>query len=193
MIKDEITLAQYELSRLKESYKNLVQKIKETFYEGIDWRDKESPRKPRGETSKMSAAYCLAQGNCPRYSHDLRISKAEEWKSNPAKYIEKWYLYSDKFKTESGTSPVIILKKKNIKLLRDICREMWVKEISNYYSPNTLLGFEDWMKEVSEDKILKLMLEHMNNRVDVVTDRNLYLKDIVIVYPHVVKNYNYNF
>jgi len=192
MIKDEITLAQHELSRLKEQYKNLVQKIKETFYEKEEYFVEDSPRKPRGETSKMSAAYCLAQGKCPRGSYDLRISKAEEWKSNPTKYIEKWYLYSDKFKTESGTSPVIILKKKNIKLLRDICREMWVKEISNHYSPNTLLGFEDWMKDVSEDKILNLMHEHMNNRVDVVTDRNLFLKDIVIVYPHEIKNYSNN-
>lgn len=134
----------------------------------------------------MSAAYCLAQESCPRYSYNLNINKAEEWNSNPAKYIEKWYLYSDKFKTESGTYPVIIIKKKNIKLLEDICKKMWVKEVSENH---TTLGFEDWLKNVSEDKILNLMHEHMNNRVDVVTDRNLYIKDIVIVYPHEVRRY----
>ena len=72
MIKDKIASAQRELLRLKETYKNLVKNIKETFYDKEDYWVKDSPRKPKNEAQKFKAALCLAEGNCPRNSFEIQ-------------------------------------------------------------------------------------------------------------------------
>ena len=189
MIKNEIAQAQHNLSNLKERYKNLVSDIKKVFYAKEDYWDENSKMKPRNETARMAAAFCLAMDNCPNYSFDLRINQATVWKSNPSEYLDKWYVYSDRFERYGSTSPVIIIKKKNLKILDEICKEMWVKEVSASYRPNTTLGFEEWLEKTSVDKILELIQKHMNNRVDIVTDRNLYIKDIIVIYPHQIRNF----
>lgn len=194
MLKDKIAYAHYELSNLKESYKNLVKEIKETFYEKEDFWVEDSPRKPRDESSKMQAAICLAQSNCPRISFDLHIRQAREWnKGKEDNWLDYWVVNQERFKDESGTPATIIIKKKNIKLLTEICRELWVKEVSASFRPNTTLGFQEWLEDTSVDKIFELMQEslnkHKDSRVYLVTDKNLYVKDIVVIFPKIARRF----
>lgn len=184
MIKDKIESLTSELKHLKIRYKNLVNDIKETFYEKKEYFVDDSPRHPQNEKAKMSAAYCLATNYCPRGSWDLKVNKAQEWNSKLIKHIEKWYIYSDKFETPNGTKPVILLKKKNIKLLDELCKEMWMTEVKNEFGSNrTTLGLKEWLIEKSDDYILELLYEHINGRIEVVTDRGLSIKDVVVIYP----------
>lgn len=189
MIKDEIAQAQYKLSNLKERYKNLVKEIKETFYDKEDYWDENSPRKPRNESSKLQAALCLSEGRCPRSSYDLNIRQAKEWvKGKEGDWLDYWTIYQDRFKDSNGTPATIIIRKKNIKLLEETCKELWVKEVSASFRPNTTLGFKEWLEATSVDKIFELMCEnlneHKNTRVNLVTDKSLYLKDIVVIFPN---------
>lgn len=188
MIKDKVSSLQSQLLILKKSYNDLVTRIKEVFYEKEDYWVENSPRKPRTDSARMGAAYALLSGKCPQYSFDYGINKAEVWKSNPKQYIEKWCLYDERFETTRGTSPVIFLYKKNIKLLDELCLKVWIKEVSvDRMRPNTLLGFNDWLEQTSDDDILTLMQEYYDDRVFLINDKKLYLKDIVIVYPHSLK------
>jgi len=195
MIKDEIQSAKYNLARLKESYKNLVKEIKETFYDKVEYFVDDSPRKPRGEKEKMQAAICLAQNKCPRSSYDLTIRQAKEWhKGKESKWLQYWIVNQDRFKDHSGTTgATIVIKKNDLRLLKDICKELWIKEVSNSFSPNTLLGFENWLEKTHVDKIYDLMCENLNEvnstRVQLVTDRSLFLKDIIVIFPKRVRHY----
>lgn len=187
MIKDEILQTQIKLARLKENYKKLVDDIKKVFYDKEDYWDENSLRKPRNEAAKMQAALCLAQGKTERYSFDLTIRKAENWISKDNRVqLDYWVVNQEKFKDNGTTPPTIIIYKKNIKLLRSECRDLWIKEVANSYRPKTLLGFEDWLKQTSVDYILELMFDSENEiseRIHLVTDKNLYLKDIIIIFP----------
>lgn len=188
MIKDEIERTKSKLSNLKENYKNLVKDIKDIFYDKVDcWAD-DSPRKPRGETAMMQAALSLVEGRSPRYSFYLNVRQAKDWgKDKKDVWLDYWVINQDRFKDRNGTPATIVIRKKNIKLLEEICKELWVKEVSASYRPNTTLGFKEWLEVTNVDKILELMQENLNehkdNRVYLVTDRNLYLKDIVVIFP----------
>lgn len=190
MIKDEIAHTQHKLSKLKKDYKNLVSRIKETFYKKEEYFVEDSPRKPEDESSKMQAALCLVEQKCPRIKYDLDIRKAREWvKGGDYITFDYWVINQDRFKIGGITPATIIINKKNIKSLEDICRELWVIEVSN---SKTIIGFKEWVEVNSVDRILELMMENLNQyeneRVYLVTDKNLYLKDIVIIFPSQPKN-----
>lgn len=191
MIKDEILQTQRKLARLKESYKKLVDDIKKVFYDKEDYWDENSPRKPRNEAAKMQAALCLAQGETPRYSFDLTIQKAKNWISkNNQVQLDYWIVYQEIFEYGGGISPTIIIYKKNIKLLREICKKLWIQEVNNSY---TTLGFEEWLEATDVDKIFELMSNGLNKdskRFHLVTDKNLYLKDIIVIFPHKIGYFN---
>jgi hypothetical protein len=187
MIKDEILSAQSNLKRLKERYKKLVIDIKETFYNKEDYWADDSPRKPRDEKAKMQAALCLAQGASERYSFDLDLRKAENWISRDNRVkIDYWIVNQERFKDNGSIPPTIVIHKKNIKLLQDECKKLWITEVGSSFRPKTLLGFEDWLNNTSVDYILELMFdseEEISERIHLVTDKNLYLKDIVVIFP----------
>lgn len=187
MIKDEIRQAQNNLARLKETYKKLVSDIKNTFYDKENYFVDNSPRKPRTEVAKMQAAVCLAQGKAEKYSFELNIRRAEKWESRDNRVqLDYWVANQERFKNSSGIEPTIIIEKKNLKLLSQICRNLWVKEVGNSFRPNTLLGFEDWLSQTSVDDIFDLMINSINEkeeRMFLVTDKNLYIKDIVVIFP----------
>jgi hypothetical protein len=188
MIKDEIKYAQRNLADLKMRYKNLVKEIKETFYDKVRYLDDDSPRKPKNEQQKLQAALCLVEGRCPRSRYNFDIRQAKTWKKGePDVWLDYWYINQDRFNNNSGIPPTIVIKKKNLKLLKDICKELWIKEVGASFRPNTTLGLEEWIEKTDVDKIYKLMCENLNEvrdtRVNLVTDKNLSIKDIVVIYP----------
>ncbi len=197
MIKDEISIAQANLKRLKERYNKLVIDIKETFYDKEDYWTDDSPRKPKNEKSRMQAAICLAQGASERHSFDLDLRKAENWISRDNRVqLDYWIVNQDRFKDNGSIPPTIVIHKKNIKLLRDECKKLWIKEVGSSFRPNTLLGFEDWLEATDVEKILELMFDSFNEndeRMHLITDKNLYLKDIVVIFPRQPKFNFHNF
>ena len=126
-------------------------------------------------------------GTKPRgkYSTDFNINQGKIWSNKePDKYLPYFCVYDKDFENFGSTKAVYVLRKKNIKELEELCQEMWVKEVSNSPRPNTKLGLSDWLNETTPDKIIELLEEHLGDRIDVVTERKLKIKDIVIVYPH---------
>jgi hypothetical protein len=187
MIKDEIKYAESNLSQLKCKYKELVIDIKKVFYEKVDYWDDNSPRKPKNDKQKFQAALSLVEGRCPRISYDLNISQAKSWKNESYVWFDYWTIHQERFDCGNGILATTIIRKKNIKLLKDICKDLWIKEVSASYWPNTVFGLDEWIEKTDVDKIYELMCKHLNEhkktRVNMVTDRSLYLKDIVIIYP----------
>jgi hypothetical protein len=195
MIKDEIKYKQQELVRLKQKYKTLVEDIKKTFFDKVDYWVDDSPRKPSGEKYVLQAALCLVEGKCPRYSFNLDLRQAKSWaKGKEDKWLDYFIINQERFDFGNGIPATIVIRKKNLKLLTDICQKLWVKQISDSFGPKTKLGFEEWLDETSVDKILELMIENFNshkgNRVFHVTDKNLYVKDVVIIYPQKIIHSN---
>jgi len=186
MIKNRIENTKNKLKRLQQSYDDLVEKIKETFYEKKEYWVKNSPRKPNNDTAKMSAAYCLLTEKCPGFYSDLKIQLSKNWDTKES--LGYWLLYDDFFSSGSGTTPVKLIFKKDLKKLEEICKSMWIISVSKSYN-GTTLGFNDWKKSVNSDDLFKLMQEHMNGRVYIINDRKLFLKDIVIVLPYENKNF----
>jgi hypothetical protein len=191
MIKNEIESTKIKLANLKETYKVLIKDIKETFFEKKEYFVDDSPRKPRNESQKFQAALCLAQENCPRSRYDLEIRKASEWKN----YRDKetiWYNYylinQKRFEGRNGISATIIIRKKNLKLLKEICTGIWAKEVGSSYRPNTILGFEDWLEKVEIDKLYELICRSFNEknseRIILVNERSLSVKDVVVIFPN---------
>ena len=186
MLKDKIQDMRSEVKRLSERYNILVENIKDSFYEHENYFEKTGKIRPNSKSDLMSAAYCLAMAIAPRsrYSVEFSINQATAWKKEPKEYFPNFYIYDErKFGGHHGTKPVHVLKKKDLKILDDICKELWIKEVGNDFRPKTLLGFEDWIEATSVDDILRLMREHLENRIDVVTERKLGIKDIVVIYP----------
>lgn len=187
LITEEIQSQKEELKRLQEKYKELIDGIKNAFYEHEDYFDKTTPMKPKSETAVMSAAYCFASMKHPRtqYSFDrgFTINRAEVWKSNPKVYLDYWLVYADDFKTENGTSPIRILKKKDIKILEDTCKEAWKYAVNEKFSKSTVLGFNEWLEQTSCDIVIEILHEIYEDRIIEVTEKKLYIKDIVIIYP----------
>jgi hypothetical protein len=176
-----------EVKRLSEKYNTLVESVKDAFYEYENYFEKTGKIRPSSKSDLMSAAYCLAMAIAPRskYSVNFNISQAKTWKKEPAEYFPNFYIYDEReFGGHNGTKAVHVLHKKDLKVLDEICKELWIKEVGNDFRPKTLLGLEDWMQQTSVDDILNLMQEHLEGRVDVVTERKLGIKDIVIIYPY---------
>jgi len=185
MIKYEIQNTQQELSRLKAKYKKLVSEIKERFYDKVDYWEENSPRKPRGDKQIMQAAICLLEGVCPNYNFQLDVRRAEEWvRGGDNIPLDYYYTNQDKFDYGNGIPPTIIIKKKNLKLLKEFCKKAWLKAVDD---GETTLGLNDWVNSVNIDKLFSIICNSLNNhktnRVHLITDRNLYIKDIVIIYP----------
>jgi hypothetical protein len=187
MLKDKIQEMRSEVKRLSEKYNALIENIKDSFYEHESYFDKTSKKKPGNKSDLMCAAYCLAMAIVPRskYSVEFRISQSKTWNKEPVEYFPDFYIHDERnFGNHHGTKAVHVLDKKDIKILNDICKYIWIKEVGNDFRPKTLLGFEDWLKQTSVDDILSLMQEYLEGRVDVVNERKLGIKDIVIIYPN---------
>lgn len=189
MIKDEISEMQSRLSFLKERYKDLVEKIKDVLYEHEVYLDKTSKKKPKCDKDIMSAAYSIVIGSAPHHKYDLNINRAKLWnkgKSDHETPLDFWYVYSDRFKDFHGTtSPVIVLHKKHLKSIdKDYLIKAWASEVSVDRSrPNTTLGFNDWIKEVSIDDLFDILSENMKDRVEIISEKSLGVKDIVVILP----------
>jgi hypothetical protein len=187
LIKDKISQHRDKAKMLKDKYDNLVDKIANAFYEREVWRDENSKLKPKSEKDIMNAAYCLALMIAPRtrFSMDVpyTIHQAEEWKTTPTVYYDYFYIWDEQFKDRmTGSTPcVYLVRKKNLKLLKKECKEAWKYAVGD---SSTTLGFKDWLEQATPDDILPFMFRVYENRIDVVTDRKLYLKDIVIIYPN---------
>lgn len=173
---------------LQEKFNNLVDSIANAFYEREVWRDENSKLKPKSESNVMHAAYCLAMMIAPRsrYSFDVEynLHQATEWKSKPEVKYDYFYIHDSKnFKNRFGsTHAVYVVRKKNIKLLGEQCKEAWKYAVSKSSRPTTL-GFKEWVDQTSCDDIVNILYKIHENKIDVVTNRKLYLKDIVIIYP----------
>jgi len=188
-IKKEIKDHREKAKALKKEYDSLVESIKNAFFEHEDYWDKNSKIKPKTELARMNAAYCLAMRKAPKsgFSFDLNynINQANEWKSDPKVHYDYFYVWDKYFENRFGsTKAVLLVKKKNIKLLKENCKEAWKHAVNESFSGSTTLGFEEWLERSTPDEILSKMHSVYEGSIDVITDRKLYLKDIVIIYPH---------
>jgi hypothetical protein len=138
----------------------------------------------------MLAAFCLAEEKVEmrsKYSYSIRQS--QKWGSGNKHegYHDYFFINQEKYKEHGGmVPPTILIRKKNIKQLKDICQKIWVYEVSASFSPNTTLGFEEWLESKSNDDILELLYDwgRKNKReVKCITDASMYVRDVVIVYP----------
>lgn len=184
-IKDKISEHKDRAKMLKEKYDDLVDKIKNAFYEHEDYWDKTSKQKPKTEHAVMNAAYCYAMMIAPKsqfsFDIDYTLNQAEEWRSDPKVYYDYFYIWDKTFENRFGsTKPVYLARKKNIKLLEKQCKKAWMYAVKE---EKTTLGFDDWLNKSTPDEILSLFYRVYEKRIDVITDRKLYLKDIVIIYP----------
>ena len=139
MIKDKIEHHKHKIKILQEKYNKLVNSIKEAFYEREDYWDENSKVKPRTESAVMSAAYCLAMMNAPRskYSFDIdfRIHRAEIFRSEPKILLDYFYIYDKNFENRFGNTPsVLLVRKKNIKVLTETCLKAWKHAVNDSFS-----------------------------------------------------------
>lgn len=183
MIKRRIDKLKFELKYAQDNYNNLVNDIKKTFYEKDFWLE-DSKRKPKSDFAKMQAAYSLLKEESPKYNFELRINRAED--CDTKKPLNYFYIYDEHFRSFGTLSPVICVFKRNIKELKEICHKAWIKEVSKRYDYVTD-SFEDWLNNISNDDLLKLLV--CNKKIFLVTDRKLYLKDIVIILPKKIENF----
>jgi hypothetical protein len=195
MIKDKIQHHKDKVKQLQEKYNNLVDSIKNAFYQREDYFDENSKFKPKSESAIMSAAYCLDMMIKPKsgYSFDVGfiIRRAEVFKSDPKIFLDYYYLHDDRFKTHSGTPSVFLLRKKDIKIFEDECFKAWKYVVNKSYD-STKLGFKEWVEATSCDDIVSILHEVLEERIEEVSDSKLKIKDVIIIYPSVpFKNYHF--
>lgn len=191
LITEKIQSYKSEINRLQERYKELVSDIKNTFYEHTEYFDKTTPLKPTSDTAIMSAAFCFANGRCPRSKYNLDIRRADVWKSEPKAYLDYWLVYPDEFNSNGLKTPTRILRKDDIKILEDDCKEAWKYVVNGKFGKSTVLGFSEWLEKTSCDKIIEILHEIYEDRIIEVTEKKLYLKDIIIIYPE--KKFEHDF
>ena len=196
MIKDKIKELKENAKMLEDKYNKLVNSIKEAFYEREDYWDENSKVKPRNESAVMSAAYCLAMMNAPRskYSFDIdfKINRAEIFRSEPKILLDYFYIYDKKFENRFGNTPVLLVRKKNIKVLTETCLKAWKHSVNDSSRSSTILGFKEWLDATSCDEIVSILHQVLEDRIDEVNDKKLYIKDVIIIYPDKpFKNYHF--
>jgi hypothetical protein len=197
MIKDEIKKLKENAKMLEDKYNKLVNSIKEAFYEREDYWDENSKVKPKTESAIMSAAYCLAMMNAPKskYSFDrgFNIHRGEVFRSEPKILLDFFYIYDKTFENRFGTTPsVLLVRKKNIKVLTETCLKAWKHAVNKSFSDSTILGFKEWLDATSCDEIVSILHEVLEDRIDEVNDKKLYIKDVIIIYPsNPIKNYHF--
>ena len=179
-LKEIIEYKKKSLDALKKKHLELISNIREYVYDRDYNSVNEKKRIPSGDKSIMQAAYYYATEKTPRKYDLISLTRGSVWKSSPTVYLDYWTAHLDEFKDFWGSTPaVVFFKKKDIKK-NDVCAKIWMSQVENR---KTVLGLVDWVKSTSEDKILELMQDSKNIFCDVVTCRDLGIKDIVIVYP----------
>lgn len=184
---NEIERLKSRLESSKKQYAEIILSIKQACYHKPYGSD-DSQLKPEREGDIMKAAFfCANRIKSDRYDPDYNIRQSKEFKSDePQNY---WLFYPKEFDRNGYKTPAIIIRKNNIKLLESLCRKAWNLAASGTsYDFKTDLGLKEWVKAVSCDTILKIIKsEKFDEYCEEVNDKNLKIKDIVIIYPS--KNY----
>jgi len=181
MIKDRIKNKQEELCRLKSRYKELSSKIKDVFFEKDYYKSSDSPKKLLTEERVFQAALCLLEEYCPGHYFNTKVTRAKDYRDGYEKVLDYYFIYSDRGFNQLKGDSYVVLRKKNIKALKDRCKKIWIKEVSENISSSTILGFEEWLKKTSIDDILSLMHEYFRKDISVITDKSLGIKDVVFL------------
>jgi len=184
-IKEEIQNKKDELTYLKDQYAELIESIKEACYR-VSLFSEDNKHKPDSDEDIMKAAYHYSRKECVRMFNTVNINRGRKHlksRGNDFVYEDYWTVYIEK---SFNSYPIYILRKKNIKVLGDICKDLWKIAINNKYGETkTELGFKEWLDTTDVDDIIELMKnEECNLDFDLVTERKLYLKDIIIIYPY---------
>lgn len=188
-IRQEIQNLQKMLSEIKEGYAEFIEEVKQVFFEKEDFWDENSKRKPRNEASKIAAAYCLAIRKCPRTSFDLDVNKDKKYKRirnghydfNDYELIDRYTVRdtSFRFRGEEHTrdKPATVVKLKNIKLLDELCKKIWIGQVSKN---RVTIGFEEWLEKISIEKLYELIQDE-EKYVFKINEPKLYVKDMVVI------------
>lgn len=187
-LKDDIKNTQEELRRLKEEYKSLCDTIKNTFFDRKDFFDKESPLVLKDEENTMKVAYCLSERQC-YYQSRYGLNSRRPYKNWETKERGNIFIVGedrDPF-SHSQSEGKTLVRLKHIKELKEICMKIWIKEVGASYSPNTTLGFDDWLEKTSNEEILKLMKDIDHEKVILINDPSMKVRNIVVIHPYFLK------
>lgn len=197
-IKQRIERKEDNIKTLKAEYKVLIDSIKTNVYDYNNhvFHGEKKDGKPRADTQRVIAISYFVFEDAPSdgYSNNINVSNPQYFCKDDEKFKDEneniFYIYNSKFKTSRGTSPIVFVKKKNIKQLRSTCKEVWQELVSSKYSESVELSLDEWIKKTSADDIVNLLINNENIHLEVVNEPKLGIKDWVVIYPE-KKSYKY--